>query len=550
MELKTYLNPLIRWWWLIVLAALIAAVSAFLVTRNQMPVYESSTTLVIGRSVYEPNPTGTDLWTGQQLAAYYADLAQREVVRTATMEALELDWLPQYVAVPMPNSQLLVITVTDVFPVRAQAVANELARQLIDQTPASNQAGGEFAEEQLAKLETAISETEEEIAQKENELQEVNSARQIAEIETEISALQEKISRMQATYATLIANTNRGASNTLSVIERAPLPQFPVGPNTRMTILLAGAVGAIMAVAAAFLLEYIDDSIRSPEETRKVFGAPVIGEIPRVNSSEDESPQVGKYPRSPLAEAFRSLRTNIEFMSVDDPLETILVSSPDASEGKSFIATNLSASMVHSGRKTLLVDADLRNPSLHRYLGLDNRVGLSDLLRGAVQPMDAIQILDGGDLLVITSGPLPPNPTELLGSKRMSDILKNLFQFVDVIILDGPPFIVSDASVLSSKVSGVLLVVRTGHTRRKRAASTMEQLNRARGKVLGVILNQLPRSNSEYYAYYGAREPEEPEAGRFRQIYKESQKRLRGLKNQLQKVRPAPKNSTEVKAGR
>lgn len=530
MELKTYLNPLLRWWWLIALAALISSVSAFLVTRDQMPIYEAHTTLVIGRSVYEPNPSSTDLWMGQQLAAYYADLAQRDVVRNGTMQALGLEWLPQYIAVPLINSQLLEITVTDVAPLRAMAVANELANQLVQQTPANNQQGGEFAEEQLAKLEASIKETEAEIAKKESELQDLNSARQISELETEINALQEKNTRMQSTYATLIANTSSGAANTLSVIEPASLPQYPIGPNKKMTILLAGAVGMVMAVAAAYLLEYIDDSIRSAEEARRIFGAPVIGEIPRVVSEKEEGPQVGKYPRSPLAEAFRTLRTNIEFLSVDSPLETILVSSPDAAEGKSFISTNLSTSMVHAGKKTLLVDADLRNPSLHQYLGLENRVGLSDLLRGAVDPQGAIQTIEDGSLLVITSGSLPPNPTELLGSKRMGEILKDLFQDVDVIVLDGPPFIVADAAVLSAQVSGVLLVVRSGHTRRKRAASTLEQINRARGKILGVILNQLPHSNSEYYTYYGARDPEGRRTTTFLKLSKEVLKRLKESK--------------------
>jgi len=139
MDLKAYIDPFKKWWWLLLVASLVAAISSFLVTRQQPPVYQASTALVIGRSVYDPNPTSNDLWLGQQLASYYADIAQRDQVRNATMETLGLEWLPEYSARPLPNSQIIEIVVRDSSPVRAQAVTNELANQLVMQAPSSTQ---------------------------------------------------------------------------------------------------------------------------------------------------------------------------------------------------------------------------------------------------------------------------------------------------------------------------------------------------------------------------------------------------------------------------
>lgn len=510
MELKAYFQPLIKWWWLLLVAVLISSISAFFVTRDQPPIYEARVTLVIGRAVYEPNPSSTDMWMGQQLASYYADLAHREVVRNATLQALGIEWLPEYRVSPIQNSQLLEIVVTDMIPLRAMVVANELAKQLIQQTPANQQQEEGFVGDQLTKLESSIRDTEAEIAQKEDELRSLNSARQIEETEAEIGALQDKIARMQTTYATLLSNTSAGAANTLSIIESASLPQYPVGPNKRLTILLSAAAGLAIAVAAAYLLEYVDDTVKTPEEITRLVKLAVISLIPRASNLPTDASYVGRYPRSPVAEAFRSLRTNIEFLEIDQAYPTISVCSPDASEGKSFVAVNLAMSMVHAGKKVILLDGDLRKPSLHRYLNLENHTGLSDLLRGADTIENVAQNLEGGALMVITSGRLPPNPTELLSSKRMNEVLDQLGEHADVVVVDGPPCIVSDAVILASQVKGVLLVFKAGRTSRKRAINTVEQLNLARAKVLGIVLNQLPRSSTDYYYYYSSQYPDGP----------------------------------------
>jgi polysaccharide biosynthesis transport protein len=509
MELKAYLKPLLKWWWMLLAAALIAAVSTFLVTWGQPPIYQSQTTLVVGRSFYQPNPTSTDFFQSQSLAAWYADLALRQPVRQATMEALGLSWLPGYIARVLPNSQLIEIIVTDTIPERAQVVANELANQIIMQSPAfqrEDQEQEEFVQGQLRTLEADITLTKDEIAKKQEELGGLFSARQISDTQAEIRGLETKLSGLQATYASLLGNSSRGATNVLSVVESANLPRIPVGPNKAMMVLLSAAIGLGLATGAAYLLEYLDDTIKTTTDVKKLLKLPVIGHIPEIEKSQNDSTYLTKNPRSSVAEAFRTLRTNLEFASVDNPLKVILVSSAAVGDGKTSVSSALATIMAQGGKTVLLVDADLRRPSIHRYLGLSNKNGLTDVFRNSIELHEALQTWNLEKVMVIPGGEPPPNPTELIGSKKMDIILDSLRKVADVVILDGPPFLVTDAALLASKVDGVLMVIRSGHSRKNEVLYSIEQLETAGARVLGVVLNGITRSAETVYSryrYYG-----------------------------------------------
>jgi polysaccharide biosynthesis transport protein len=509
MELKAYLKPLLKWWWMLLAAALIAAVSTFLVTLGQPPIYQSQTTLVVGRSFYQPNPTSTDFFQSQSLAAWYADLARRQPVRQATMEALGLSWLPGYNARMLPNSQLIEIIVTDTIPERAQVVANELANQIIMQSPAfqrEDQEQEEFIQGQLRTLEADITLTKDEIAKKQEELGGLFSARQISDTQAEIRGLETKLSGLQSTYASLLGNSSRGATNVLSVVESANLPRVPVGPNKAMMVLLSAAIGLGLATGAAYLLEYLDDTIKTSTDVKKLLKLPVIGHIPEIEKGQNDSTYLTKNPRSAIAEAFRMLRTNLEFASVDNPLKVILVSSAAVGDGKTSVSSALATIMAQGGKTVLLVDADLRRPSIHRYLGLSNKNGLTDVFRNSIELHEALQTWNLEKVMVIPGGEPPPNPTELLGSKKMDIILDSLRKVADVVILDGPPFLVTDAALLASKVDGVLMVVRSGHSRKNEVLYSIEQLETAGARVVGVALNGITRSAETVYSryrYYG-----------------------------------------------
>lgn len=288
-------------------------------------------------------------------------------------------------------------------------------------------------------------------------------------------------------------------------IDQAVVADIPVRPRPVTNTLLAGLVGLMLAGGIAFLIEYLDDTIKTPEDVERILGLSVIGYIADMQYSEnsDEGIYVVRQPRSPVSEAFRSLRTNLEFSSVDKPLKNILITSANPNEGKTTIAVNLAAIIGQGGKGVVLLDADLRKPQVHHFLGLPNRTGLSDLFRTSI-PADMIsQKFEGLEsVAVITSGSLPPNPTELLASARMDQILKELDKTSQVVIVDSPPSLVADIQVLAAKVDGVLLVVQPGHTHAQDASATMDQLKRAGARVVGVIFNRIPRDRPYYYGGY------------------------------------------------
>ena len=509
MELKEYILPLRKWWWLIVAATLVATVSSFIATRRQAPIYQTRTTIMVGRAIENPNPNGSDFWLMQQLASTYADIAKRAPVQDATKTALGLTWLPDYTVRVVPNTQLVEISVVDTSPPRAQAVAAELANQLILQTPMQSGSTMEqrqvFIKTQLDDLEIKINETRDEITKKQADLANLFSARQIADTQTQIAGLQTKLSTLQANYAALLSNTQQGAVNTISVIEPAQLPHSPIGPNKPATILLAAVIGFILAAGAAFLLEYLDDSLKNPDDVQKTLGLTTLGAIPVMEETATRGElAVVASSHSMASEAFRVLRTNLRFAGVDRPLQTILITSPAPSEGKSLTVANLGAALAQAGERVILVDADLHRPRLHRVFGLRNNRGITSALLEEHPNLDGLlQDTTVPGLQVLTSGPLPPNASELLGSAHMRELLSQLSRQADVLLLDSPPATaLADAAVLATQTDGVLLVLDAGNTRREAARRAIEALGRVNARVVGAILNRLPTSGGGYYYYY------------------------------------------------
>lgn len=295
--------------------------------------------------------------------------------------------------------------------------------------------------------------------------------------------------------------------NTPSIVqvEAAAYPGGPIRPKPLNNTMLAGAVGLMLAAGIVFLIEYLDDTLKTPDDIQRHLGLPVIGYIAQMKVADKsaEAIYVAKQPRSPVTEAFRALRTNLEFAGVDQPLRTILVTSPGPSEGKTTTATNLAAIIAQGDRNVVLVDADLRRPRVHRFLSLPNQVGLTDLFRGNLDISSVKRSVDGNEKMqVISSGNLPPNPAELLGSARMSQILDDIISLADIVIIDSPPSLVSDAAILSAKVDGVVLVLQPGKTNAASAVAALEQLQRADARILGVVLNRIPRNRADYYGGY------------------------------------------------
>jgi capsular exopolysaccharide synthesis family protein len=288
-------------------------------------------------------------------------------------------------------------------------------------------------------------------------------------------------------------------------IEPASVPSRPIRPLPLQNTLLAAAVGLMLAGGIVFLIEYMDDTLRSPVDVEQVLGVPVLGYIAEIKNPDKESRiHVSANPRSPVAEAFRTLRASIE-LSGDQPPKTILVTSSRTGEGKTTIAANLAAIFSQSGKRVILVDADLRRPAVHSAVGIPNRLGLSTLLRDSLQPKEVWKSYGNGhkSMSVITSGYIPDNPAELLGSDRMLHLMADLRKHADIVIFDAPPILVADVQILASLVDGVILVLRPGKSPAEEAKSTLIQLNRSGASVMGVIFNRIPRKGGKHYGAYG-----------------------------------------------
>jgi len=505
LRLRDYFSPLLKWWWLLILAALVTGATAYWATRSLPSVYQARATLLVGRGINDPNPTGNEIGVSQQLASAYADVATREPVQAATMAALGLSKLPTYDV--QANGSFVEISVTHSDPKLAQAVANELANQLIVVSPASGQQtdGGRqaFVNQQLDEAQAQITQTKADIANKQKALAGLSSAVDIANAQTEIDALQVKLTALETNYANLLASSQQGQLNTISLFEAASTPFKPIGPNKPLIILLAVLSGLVLAGGAAYLIEYLDNTLRR-EDVGRLLPYPVIGNIAELEHQRSGRIYVAENPRSMTTEAFRSLKTNLEFGAVDRPIRTLLVTSAESGDGKTLLASNLAFVLARAGKKVILLDSDLRVPGVHKSFGLSNSSGLSDIFLGAISVPNAVNPWPVEENLgIITSGTPAPNPAELIASGKMDEILIRLKELADWVIIDSAPFIVADAWVLAAKVDAVLVVVRPGHTHRDPARAMLAQLKRSGARVVGVALNRLPRTAAGY-GYGGA----------------------------------------------
>ncbi len=290
------------------------------------------------------------------------------------------------------------------------------------------------------------------------------------------------------------------------ILDRAQAPDGPVSPRPVRNIALAILVGLLGGVALSFLLEQLDTTITTREQVEERLGLPFLGIIPAIKEARSEDERdlfVHSHPRSAAAECLRAVRTNLLFMSPEKPLRTILVTSSGPGEGKTTTAATLAATMADSGNRVLVLDADMRRPRLHRVFGLENGAGLSSLILGEGEPHDLIRATSVPNLFVLTCGPIPPNPTELLHTAAFDALLEDVGKRFDRMIIDSPPAgAVADAIVVSTRVDGTLLVLKAGETSRDAAGRTVRSLLDVKARILGAVLNDLDLENQRYGQYY------------------------------------------------
>jgi len=301
----------------------------------------------------------------------------------------------------------------------------------------------------------------------------------------------------------------------IRIVDRAEVPEYPIKPKKKLNILLAIIVSLLTGTGLAFFFEYLDNTIKVPEEVEKHLNIPFLGSTPlfstknKWNIRGDTSPELiaFNYPRSTASESYRGIRTSILFSSAESAPQVILITGVGPQEGKTITTANLAVTMAQADSKIVILDCDMRRANVHKVFGTANDHGISNLLVGNSNMREAIVHTRIPNLDVIPCGPTPPNPSELLGSTRMKTLLNSLRKHYAHILIDSPPSIaVTDSVVLSKSVDGVILVIRAGYTAKEIIKSGIAQFGAVGTHILGAVLNgvdiSIDRYHYQYYNYY------------------------------------------------
>ncbi len=515
--------------WIVLLGALVTGVTAFFVSQLQTPIYATASTLLVDAAP-DLNRTNNNssIIASERLARTYTELLTTNPVLEQTIEELGLPIEARAlrgrvnVAV-VRDTQLITLTVQHPDPHLASLLANAIPEVFRRQNAELQSNRFETSKlnfgEQLRLLDSQIDITQAQIDELENT--EVNQAA-LLRLQTELGQYRESYANTLQGLEQIRLTESQSTSNVV-IVEKAQTPTRPVRPRTRQNTIVAVLLGTLLASGLVFLLEQLDDSIRSPEQLEQALNAPIIGHIAAFEADKNSAPLAHTQPRSPVVEAYRALRTNLQFTAVDKSLRTILVTSATQGEGKSTTATNLATVMAQANLKVVIVDADLRRPSMHNKFDQPNHTGLTNFIinreDSALYETD-LRPTGIANLSLIPSGAIPPNPAELLGSKSMTDLLEKLEALCDVIIIDAPPTLaVTDAVLLSRSVDGVLFVVDSQNTDLRVAQEGLQQLRKIDAALVGVLMNRMNEQHGGYaYQYQYAKYAAEQNSGRFKAL--------------------------------
>ncbi|MEC5151161.1 polysaccharide biosynthesis tyrosine autokinase [Cryobacterium sp. GrIS_2_6] len=450
MELRDYIRILRKSWVMILILALVGVAAAATASIVQTPKFSATAKVFVST---QSTGTTSDLAQGNsftvQRVKTYSDLVATPIVLLPVIASLELgipaDVLSKQITAAAPlDTSIIEITVIDTDPVRAADIANATSLSL-----------------------TAVVQT----------------------IETPASTATgaEPVSPVKLTRA-----------------QEATVPSVPVSPNVPLNIALGLLVGLALGVGAAVLRQTLDTRIRSERDVEQITDIPILGGIVFDAKASERPLIVHVDPRSPRAESFRTLRTNLQFLDVGRTDRSFVITSSIQSEGKSTTAANLAIALADSGARVLLIDADLRRPKMADYMGVDGTVGLTDLLVGRAELADIIQPWGKAQLFVLPAGQVPPNPSELLGSARMSYFIGEFNDKFDVVIFDAPPLLpVTDAAILAKNVGGAIIVAAAGRVQKGQLTAAIAALGNVGASVSGLVLTMLPTTGADAYGYGG-----------------------------------------------
>ncbi len=524
MELRDYLDVIRARKWLVIGVTLLVGGLALGVSLLEPRVYQSEALLVIAES-----DAGTTL-LGANVADFageperglqtQVELVQLRPVLEEVTRQLSLQMTPEEleedldVAVAAGTS-LISVRARSESPEAASDIANAVAHEYVRR---SQEGRRESIGAAATELESRLRDVEAEIRELGRRLSDEDSAQ---DLETEIRILAEGYSTLAEQLVQLQINEEleTGAGR---VVSEAVATDTPVSPTPLRDTLAGLGVGLVAGLGAAFLAEYLDEKIRDAAEVERLTGVPVLGSIPWSSSSADSGDRlaVADDAGSSEAEGYRVLRSSLAFVNFEGGYSCLLITSALAGEGKSTVASNLALSLAQAGHKTVLVSTDFRRPSTQRFFGIANTIGLSDVLLGSNSLKAALQRPGDEPLLILTSGKMPPNPSELLASEKMGAVFQELDDWADWIVVDAPPLLaVADPAAVSRWADGVALVVQAGESSREALSRSREMLDRVGADLVGTIVMGSTRGSDvvgygEYYLSGYASDTVEPQERR------------------------------------
>lgn len=500
-ELLDYLRVVRRRKWIVALTALVVVVVTLTFALLKTPRYRATAELLIApkasETLFNPN-LGSTYNDPRRSVATAIKVLQSRAVENAVAE--KLGSRPDISASGSPENDVVAVQAVSTNPELAAQIANTYATEYITYRQES---GIEDVLEAQAQIQRKIQEKQTEI----DALDASPGPRDGPGRVTERTSLvnQQNLFRAQLDQLQVGASLNRGGAQ---VITPAAVPEEPFEPNPIRNGVLALVIGLLLGLGLAFLREHLDDAIRATSDVERVAqGLAVLGVIPAISGWRDKRTArvvTRAQPTSVSAEAYRSLRTSVEFLRLDAPIEVLQLTSPSSSEGKTTTVANLAVALAKTGQRVIVVDCDLRRSRIHEFFGLPNEVGFTSVLLGDVPLSAALQDVDGvPGLRLLASGPRPPNPSELLSGQRTLEVLDALRAQSDTVILDSPPVLpVSDAVGLSGRVDATLLVVRANATTRKSLARALSLLRQVEAPLIGAVLNDT-KGDAGYEGAYG-----------------------------------------------
>ena len=509
LDLRDFLRVIRRRRWLVLLACVATVATALGASFVQTPRYEATAHLLVQTQGQDSlfNPV-----TGQRIDPERAVQSEILVVKSEPVRDLvrrQLGTAPDIEAGVIAETDGIEITARDADPRRAAEVANAYGRAYIDfrrtQGVEALLAAGKEIQGKVAELQGQIDGLNGQIDRM--------SPQQRATDGQPLQAKRDALLQQQALFKQkldqLQVDTSLKGGGAL-LLSPASVPGSPASPRPVRNGLSAAVVGLLLGVGLALLREHLDDSIKGKEDVDRVVGGlPVLGLIPSVRAWKDRSTPVvaaRTEPTSPAAEAYRALRTSVQFLGFERPMRLVQLTSPSSSEGKTTTLANLAVTLAGAHQRVTVVCCDLRRPRIHEFFGLSNKIGFTSVLMGDRPLSDAVQAVPGvPGLQLLASGPIPPNPSELLASRRAAEVLTALQAESDIVLLDCPPVLpVTDAALLSGQVDATLLVATARATTRRSLARSLELLRQVGAPLMGVVLNGVTSEAGYGYGYgYG-----------------------------------------------